>query len=206
MPQTDHDRVIALAGLFQAASLVSNMAHYGKADPGSLEVCLASLFRIDAESSEAVYGGFANLRLGLTVLSEHLVRPKDMEITRYVVALLVLERKLTRQSRLLQKIRRDIEICSAKAHHFPITHDSVLTSLAELYTATVSTLKPRIRVNGKPEYLTVSDNANRIRAVLLAGIRAATLWRQSGGSRLTLLFRRRALLQEAQRMLALPET
>jgi high frequency lysogenization protein len=201
MPQTDHDRVIALAGLFQAARLVSQMAHEGQANPKALEVSLASLFKIDAESSEAVYGGVANLHLGLTVLNEHLVRPKDMEITRYVVALLVLERKLTRQPRLLQKVRSDIEICSAKADHLPLTHDSIVTSLAELYSATVSTLKPRIMVHGNPEYLTVSDNANRIRAVLLAGIRAATLWRQSGGSRLTLLFRRRALLREVQRML-----
>jgi high frequency lysogenization protein len=46
-------------------------------------------------------------------------------------------------------------------------------------------LSPRIMVNGDPAHLNNPENANRIRALLLAGIRAAMLWRQSGGGRLT---------------------
>ena len=57
-------------------------------------------------------------------------------------------------------------------------------------------------VHGAQIHLAKPDNANRIRALLLAGIRAARLWRQSGGSRLRLLLRRKLLLQEARRTLA----
>ena len=57
-------------------------------------------------------------------------------------------------------------------------------------------------VNGDPVHLNNSENANRIRALLLAGIRAATLWRQSGGGRLTLLLRRNPLLLETRMLLA----
>jgi len=45
-------------------------------------------------------------------------------------------------------------------------------------------------------YLQQSTNAARIRALLLAGIRSARLWRQLGGHRWQLLFSRRKLLAE----------
>ena len=57
-------------------------------------------------------------------------------------------------------------------------------------------------VNGSQVHLNNPENANRIRALLLAGIRAAILWRQSGGSRWKLLVQRNALLREARSLLA----
>ena len=202
MPQTDHDRAIALAALFQAAGLVRDIAHKGQADPDAFAACLASLLKIDADNSEAVYGDMAKLLPGLRLLCEHLRYPKDMEITRYIINLLVLERRLARQPALLQTIRAGIEASIDKLNYLPLTHDTLIADFAQLYSATVSTLSPRIMVNGNPVYLTHPDNQNCIRALLLAGIRAAVLWRQSGGGRLALLFRRKALLKEAQRLLA----
>ena len=213
MSRTDHDRVIALAALLQASSLVRAIATSGQMDPGAFAVCLISLLRIDADSSEAVYGGMANLRLGLRLLCEHLQYPRDMEITRYVINLLVLERKLARRPDLLRKIRAGIESSLARLKQVAGADptlavdftelDTLAADFAELYTATISTLAPRILVNGKPLYLTNPTNQSRIRALLLAGIRAAVLWRQKGGGRLTLLFRRTALLAEGRRLLAM---
>jgi len=125
-----------------------------------------------------------------------------MEISRYALELLVLERKLSRHPEFLKSIRAGIQTTAAKLNHFPLTHDNIIASLAEIYSSTISTLAPRIMVKGEPTHLTNPGNANRIRALLLAGIRAAILWRQSGGGRLTLLFRRKALQLEAQRLLA----
>lgn len=202
MPQTDHDRVIALAGLFQATYLVRAIAHHGQADSRDVEVCLASVLKIDADDSEAVYGGLDNLRSGLRLLNKHLLNPPDMDITRYVVALLVLERKLSRRPALLAQIHAGLLANLEKLNYFPLMHANMIASLAEIYSKTISLLAPRIMVHGEPAYLTDPDNQNRIRALLLAGIRAATLWRQSGGGRLTLLLRRKALLLESQRLLA----
>ena len=203
MSRTDHDRVIALAALLQASGLVHSIAHTGQADPDAFATCLASLLKIDAASSEAVYGDITHLRLGLRLLCEHLQRPQDMELTRYVINLLVLERKLAKRPELQQQIRAGIESSLARLDYFPCTDEAVVTDFAELYAATVSTLTPRILVNGEPLYLTDPTNQNRIRALLLAGIRAAVLWRQKGGGRLTLLFRRSALLAEGRRLLAM---
>ncbi len=202
MPQTDRDRAIALAGLLQAIQLVSDIAHRGKVNPQDFQVCMASLIKIDAASNEDVYDGIRNLRCGLRLLSEHLGNPTDMEISRYALELLVLERKLSRHPEFLKSIRAGIEATADKLNHFPLTHDNIIASLAEIYSSTISTLAPRIMVKGEPTHLTNPGNVNRIRALLLAGMRAAILWRQSGGGRLTLLFRRKALRLEAQRLLA----
>ena len=203
MPNSDQDRVIALAALLQASSLVRRMAHTGQTDSIELETCINSVFRIDANSAEEIYGDSSRLRSGLQLLAQQLRHPQDLEITRYSIALMVLARKVSRKPDLLRRIREGIESTAAKLQYFPSTHENIVASLAEVYTSTVSTLVPRIMVNGDRNYLSQQENADRIRALLLAGIRAAVLWRQSGGGRLTLLLRRKPLLHEAQRLLAI---
>ena len=66
-----------------------------------------------------------------------------------------------------------------------------LLSLADLYKQTLSQLSFRIRVTGNPTYLQNAATADKVRAILLSGIRAAILWRQVGGRRWQLLFSRR---------------
>lgn len=202
MPQTDHDRTIALAGLIQSVDLVRTIARRSQADPDDLATCLASLLRIDAENSAAVYGGITALRNGLRLLEQQLDSPQDMELTRYAVTLLALERKLARRNDLLSLISAGLGEINASLVHFPLTHSNTIARFADLYLKTLSTLSPRVMVSGTQAYLNNPENANRIRALLLGGVRAATLWRQSGGNRLTLLLRRNPLLRETRRLLA----
>jgi high frequency lysogenization protein len=77
-----------------------------------------------------------------------------------------------------------------------------LANLAGCYSETISTLSPRIVVLGEHGHLSNPDVANTVRALLLAAIRSAVLWRQCGGNRLQLLFGRRKLIAEAQRLLS----
>ncbi|MBL8251686.1 MAG: high frequency lysogenization protein HflD [Candidatus Competibacter sp.] len=202
MPQTDHDRTIALAGLLQAVELVRAIARRGHANAEDVDTCLGSLLKIDAPSSSAIYGGSHRLRAGLRLLEQQLSNPRDMEITRYAVALLGLERKLARRGDLLKAIGEGLEDIIQNLTHFPINHSNTVARFADLYLKNVSTLSPRIMVNGDQIHLNNPENANRIRALLLAGIRAATLWRQSGGGRLTLLLRRNTLLRATRVLLA----
>jgi len=202
MPRTDHDRVVALAGLFLAISQVRGIARRGQLDSEDFETSLSSILQVDAFSSEAVYGELARLRNGLQLLVRQLDRQQDVELTRYAVALLVLARKLEARPALLARLRQGIQEAIAKLEYFPVTHQAVVASLAESYLATVSTLGPRIMVHGEHLHLNHTENAERIRCLLLAGIRAAWLWRQSGGGRFTLLWRRGALLHQARVLLA----
>jgi len=198
---SQHDQTIALAGLFQAAGVVRDIAHNGRYTRDTYATCIASLFKIDADSSEDVYGGLHSLRPGLRLMIEQLRQPSEMETTRYVLSLLVLERKLRGQNEMQQTLRQGIEQAQRLMQQFAMEQHDITARLAELYSTTISTLKPRIMVNGAYEHLNQPDNANRIRALLLAGIRSAVLWRQKGGGRLTLLLRRKTLLAHAQQLL-----
>ena len=102
---------------------------------------------------------------------------------------------------MIQQIAQGIEGARAKLVHFPKLHPNLLAHLADIYSQTVSQLQPRIMVKGEPNYLQNPDNQNRIRSLLLAGIRAAWLWRQVGGSRWRIVFGRNKLLEAAHHYL-----
>lgn len=205
MAGNERDRTLALAGVFQAARLVQEVATQGRCDEAALETCINSVFNTSPASAEAVYGSALCLTPGLrTLLQEfgHQAKQRRLDITRYVLALIYLERKLSKQPDLLDRIKNGIERSRGQLSHFPPTHSNVMASLADVYAGTVSTLNPRIMVHGDPNYLGNPDTANKIRALLLAGIRAAVLWRQCGGGRWTLLFSRTRLVEQASRILA----
>ncbi len=195
------ERVLALAGIFQAASLANQVARMGVADALPLSASIHSLFVLDPPETAAVYGGAGGVSRGLEVLSRQLepgTGGRDPDVTRYVVALLHLERKLVRRGDLVERLRRGIQGATSQAEHFAFHHPNVIANLADLYANTVSTLSPRIMVRGEPMFLNNPDNANRIRALLLAGIRSAVLWRRLGGTRLSLLFSRQRILAMAR--------
>ena len=56
-------------------------------------------------------------------------------------------------------------------------------------------------IKGDQTHLANPENAAKIRTLLLAGIRAALLWRQAGGNRWKLIFARGAMQKEAQGLL-----
>ncbi len=199
------DRTLALAGLFQSSSLVTQVAREGKVESAPYEASIDSIFAIDAPSTEEVYGGVRGLAHGLHVLRRNLgsdTRTRDPEVLRYVISLLHLERKLIRKTSMLDAIRQGIEQAKTQATQFSRTHPNVIARLADLYMNNISPLGPRIMVRGEPSLLHDPHNANRIRALLLAGIRAAVLWRQVGGSRIWLLFFRQRILESASRLSA----
>lgn len=204
MAHTLSDRTLALAALFQAVQLVQHVARRGHAADSDVETCIDSLFQIDAPSTEAIYNGSRGLVTGLRTLGARLGNggsAEELEITRYAIALLHLERKLARYPTMQDTLRIGIERIRNQLNYFPPTHPNILAALGELYQATISTLQPRIMVQGESSYLADKARANQIRALLLAGIRAAVLWRQLGGSRWQLFFSRRKILETAQHLL-----
>jgi len=187
------DRVMALAGVFQAAQLVQEMARNGRADGKDMEASLRSLLVDNPATVLEVYGDdLANIRTGLICLHEQLglEGKKDVELTRYVMGMLFLERKLSKSPQMLTTLGEGIEQVRRQLQHYPIDHENVIANLAGIYSDTLSTLSFRIMVSGEPQQLSNSDNANRIRALLLAGIRSAVLWHQTGGRRWQLILSR----------------
>jgi high frequency lysogenization protein len=199
----DSDRVIALSGVFQAAGLVQEVARKGLISTEKISASINSLFQLDANSVIDVYGSLNDIAPGLRLAYKQLSANdnRDDELTRYVLSLIQLERKLSKHRQRLEKIRSGITETAARLIHFPATHSNILGALAALYAENISTLKPRVMVSGETVYLQNSDNVNRIRALLLSGIRSAMLWRQTGGRRRQLLFNRSSYVDNCKLLL-----
>lgn len=95
---------------------------------------------------------------------------------------------------MLNKISEGIEKTQGQIEHFGSEHANIYASLGGLYSDTISQLNPRIMVSGEPNVLNNTDNANKIRTLLLSSIRSAVLWQQLGGSRWQLLFKRKKII------------
>ncbi|NEX17945.1 MAG: lysogenization regulator HflD [Halochromatium sp.] len=204
MPYSDQDRIIALAGLHQAAHCVLRIANRGSVDIDQMEPCLYSLFQIDAADVPAVYGEPGAVATGARQIIAQLTgQPeRNIEMTRYVITLLKHDRTLAGRSDMLAAIGEGIEAAREARGDAPLIDRELIARFASLYSATISKLEPRIIVRGNPLYLQNEENQERIRALLLAGIRAAMLWRQCGGRRMQILLGRRKLLEAARAYLS----
>ena len=76
MNATATDRLLALAGLFQAVTLVDQIAHRGRAnvDAAALTASINSLYQTDPDNVAAVYGGAGGVRVGLQMGTTVLAR------------------------------------------------------------------------------------------------------------------------------------
>ena len=198
-----YDQTLALAGIYQAASLVKQIANSGMANSAHIESSIETLFRFDADSVEQVYGSVASVSHGVKVLLQHLKDKsnRDLEITKYVFSLLMLERKLSANKRMLDEIDQGLKKIEAQFDFFSLNHENTFAKIGQLYKDTVSTLGPKIIVSGEQPYLSNEINASKVRALLLAGIRSAVLWRQCGGSRWQFLFGQKAYINECEKIL-----
>ncbi|MCL7462003.1 high frequency lysogenization protein HflD [Pseudomonas sp. NW5] len=194
------ERLLALCGVFEAAALVDRLAKSGQVSEAPLGCLLGSLLVRNPKNTLEVYGGdHYNLRDGVRALAGALERnPQQLprETLRYAVALIALERQLAKRSGMLQVIGSRLQQIEQQVELFGITHDNVIAACAALYQDTLSTFRQRIQVHGEMRHLQDSRNADRIRALLLAGIRSAMLWRQLGGRRWQLLLSRKRLLDD----------
>jgi high frequency lysogenization protein len=119
--------------------------------------------------------------------------------------LLHVERKLVANPMLLKRLHQGLLDAAREREHLGIADAAVIERLGELYAATISTLSPRVLVQGNPVRLAQPSVVARIRALLLAAMRSAVLWRQLGGSYWDLLLRRRAIVAAARNWLAQAE-
>lgn len=199
------NQTIAMAGIAQACLLVHQLATTGKADSVALECSLGSLLKLDSDSVLDVYGGnLQGLRSGLEQLEQQLGGKlmDNREQTRYAAQLIYLQKQMDKRQDMLKTIHTGILKAQAQSEMYGVLHANVQANLADLYHSTISTLQPRIMVIGDQQYLGSQSMVNKIRSLLLAGIRAALLWQQCGGRRWKLLIFRKKIREEVQFLLS----
>lgn len=198
------ERIMALSGLFQATELVRQAANHGTWSGYSADTCLESLLAIEADSVEEIYGDASKLRLGAeTLISVFQGDPRYRESLSYAVAIMQLETNFRKKKEMQAHIGAELLPIARfdDAEEIHEIKDLQAKKIAALYTQTISTLSPRIVVNGRPQHLQVDRTVHWIRTLLFAGLRSAVLWRQMGGGRFSLMFGRKKMLEEAQSLL-----
>ena len=198
------ERTMALAGIFQATELVRQAANHGTWSGYAAETCLDSLLAIEADTVEEIYGDASNLRLGAETLVSVLQGDRrHMESLGYAVSIMQLENNFRKKTKMQSQIGLELQSITTIDEGLELheIRDLQAKKVADLYTRTISTLSPRIVINGRPQHLQVDRTVNWIRTLLFAGLRSAVLWRQMGGGRFSLMFGRKKMLEQAQTLL-----
>lgn len=201
----DQERVLALAGIVQAATLIYEMVMENKLDENAFAVCMSSIYNQQPAHFMDVYGDLAGLQKGLTILSRLFNMPRTLEyreISRYTISALHLARKLNKNKVLMEKLAQKIRFASTQAQYFSATHSNVIASIAQAYIDTLGNLPFRIQIIGRPEIMKRPETLDKARALLMAAVRSAILWQQLGASQWLFLFKRKALTNTAQKLLA----
>tara|TARA_R110002072_G_scaffold25932_5_gene86331 strand:- start:19468 stop:20112 length:645 start_codon:yes stop_codon:yes gene_type:complete len=196
-------QTIALAGVAQAARMVDQVSKTGSYPLEFLEPSIHSLFVFDPDTTADIFGGIPGVKLGLHNLSSILAdknAQENHEVVRYVFSMIYLERKFSARADMMAVVRTRLEHTSFRAEHFSSNVNALCHSISGIYQDTLSQQRFRIKVSGSAQHLQDSKNADVIRALLLAGVRAAFIWRQLGGRRWRLLMQRRKLLEASQNL------
>lgn len=198
------ERTLALAGIVQAAYWVDRLATTGELSSTDLEASLETLFQFNPDTTEQALGGKLAMNTGLRTLIR-LIDSGGQEpaaVTRYWVSLTHLERQLAKRGDMLSVIGERLQSAQRQRAHFDgLTNASVLANLSQTYQDTLSTFRYRIQVQGDAKHLQSNGAADKVRALLLVGIRCSMLWHQLGGRRWHLLLQRQKYAQAARHLM-----
>ncbi len=201
---TIENQTLALAGIFQSAALIEQLATEGKLNQAAFDCSFDSLFTFEAPTALDVFGNLSGLSRGLNVLIQALGSNNQLpgkNVTYYALSMLKLSAKLKRDLNMAAQVQEKLQKTESLSRDFELSRQSVISKIDGVYQSTISTMTPRIMVQGEQTYLSNSDNASKIRTLLLAGIRAAVLWYQLGGNQWKLVFSRKKYLLSANQLL-----
>jgi high frequency lysogenization protein len=196
------DQCIAFAAVAQSAMLVHNKALARVSHERYADCLLESIFVTDPDTVRDVYPEPPSMKLGLETGHAILSRPDQslIPVLQYTVTLIDLGQRLTREPRLVAILGRSIEDLALQ--RAGIDRETLQHRLSAIYQNTVSTLPLRVHVKGSAGALQRPEVADSIRALLLAGIRGAWLWRQTGGRRWHLIFKRSTIRERLAQLAA----
>ncbi|OEF25350.1 high frequency lysogenization protein HflD [Vibrio rumoiensis] len=203
MANTLYDRTIAFAGICQAVALVQQVARNGQCDSAAFETALKTITNMNPRNTLDVFGDESNLKLGLETLIKGIdSTPSGSETTRYIISIMALERKLNSRPDSMAQLGDRLSTVERQTEHYDLFDDQMISNLASVYLDVISPVGPRIQVSGTPEILQQTINQHKVRALLLAGVRCAVLWRQVGGKRRHLILNRKKMVEQAKILLA----
>ena len=195
------NETISLGAIYQACNEIKKIAWQGEINSNIIQPLINSVYQTTSEDIEALYINIKRLNSGLDFLRRQLVGDafsRDGEVSRYFEAIGILIKNMNKKEEIFNKLRTELT-----GQSMPIKEDNLdqhALFLSDLYLTTVSTVEPRIIVNGDNKYLTDKKNAAMIRSLLLCAIRSYILWQQSGGSKFRLFIFKKKIAELAVKL------
>ena len=195
------NETISLGAIYQACNEIKKIAWQGEINNNIIEPLINSVYQTTSDEIEDVFISTKRLNSGLDFLRRQLVGDafsRDGEVSRYFEAISILVKNMNKKEEVLNKLRMELTKQS-----MPIREDNLdqhALFLSELYLSTISTVEPRIIVNGDNKYLTNKKNAAMIRSLLLCAIRSYILWQQSGGSKFRIFIFKKKIAELAVKL------
>ena len=195
------NETISLGAIYQACNEIKKIAWQGEVNNNIIEPLINSVYKTTSEEIEDVFISIKRLNSGLDFLRRQLVGDafsRDGEVSRYFEAIGILVKNMNKKDEVFNKLRLELTKQS-----MPIKEDNLdqhALFLSELYLSTISTVEPRIIVNGDNMYLTDKKNAAMIRSLLLCAIRSYILWQQSGGSKFRIFIFKKKIAELAVKL------
>ena len=165
----------AFAALFLAIDSVRALAERGEVRSEAELTLLPSLLTTNAADIADYYGDPTPLPLGREAYRRTFQQKNDEQNLRYSAQILHVERRLAKKAALMAVLKERLHAAERQAEHYPVNHDNLIASFAATYQETASKAAGRILISGAPQWLRQPDMVNRIRALLLTGVRAAAL-------------------------------
>ncbi|NVK25585.1 MAG: high frequency lysogenization protein HflD [Gammaproteobacteria bacterium] len=197
---TLRSQTIALSAMCQSALMIQQASVGNTLNSEQFNNLLQGILVTSPNSIFDVYNNIYDLSDGSALAIKQLsgqANSKDVELTRYLAGIMALSKRVLKNQESLDMLQLGIEQVTRRLDHFELTDPSIVENFADIYSKAISPLGQKIQVIGKPEVLKQPNTQNKVRALLLAGVRAAVFWRQMGGKRRQFIFSRKQILQEA---------
>ena len=195
------NETISLGAIYQACNEIKKIAWQGEINSNIIQPLINSVYQTTSEDIEALYINIKRLNSGLDFLRRQLVGDafsRDGEVSRYFEAIGILIKNMNKKEEIFNKLRTELTKQSMPIKEENLDQHALF--LSDLYLTTVSTVEPRIIVNGDNKYLTDKKNAAMIRSLLLCAIRSYILWQQSGGSKFRLFIFKKKIAELAVKL------
>ena len=207
---------MALGALFQCCGQITRVASTGYFDELAASCVLRAMLVTNPQTLEDIYNP-SQLSTGFRLMLEALGNsPSDktreiIDITKIAFKIIALELSIERSSSVFARMGGEIDRiraladqedpnCTSENSRIVLKQDYV-REYAVLYQSLISPNFTKLIIYGEAAVLSRTENQEKIRAMILAGIRAALLWRQEGGRRRYLFFRRKSILDYARNFL-----
>jgi len=162
-----------------------------------------SVFSVDTSNLAEIYPDVSELKLGLqnliSIFNDGKTHTKS-RVVRYTFAIIQLQLILEKDPDMLTQIHEKLRTENEQATDTVESFLNRCFRAAEIYSTTLSKLRFKIYITGNREFINENNNEKIIRAMLLAGVRAAFLWHQFGGRRWKLFFQRRKMVEVARNL------